>query len=171
MADKDLESPWEEAEALFRSADASLPEGKRFEKWKPSQTDAYERLKTLPRNRIFLYFPTGEGKSKTSLGLVYSQGYDKCVIIAPLKTHDAWHRDAAAVGIQVKVYTHEMFRQAGTHTPTNVPWIIDEYHKFGDYSGEGFKKWKRLSTKISELVVGMSATPFYNKPSRAGGGR
>ncbi|QNN98053.1 DNA helicase [Microbacterium phage Fede] len=167
MRAEDLESPWEEAEALFRSAEASLPAEKRFERWKPGQTAAWAQLKDLPRNRIFLYFPTGEGKSKTSLGLVYSEGYRKAVVLAPLKTHDAWHKEAAVLGIQVKVYTHEMFRQAGTHTPTNVPWIIDEYHKLGDYDGAGFKKWKKLSTKISELVVGMSATPFYNKPSRA----
>ncbi|QCG78292.1 DNA helicase [Microbacterium phage AloeVera] len=158
---------WEACEGLFRQADAHLPEGKRFEYWKDSQTSAYKQLKKLPRNRIFLFFPTGEGKSKTALALVASQGYDKCVVLAPLKTHDAWKRDAAVLGLQVKVYTHEMFRQKGTHTPTNVPWIIDEYHKLGGHDGEGFKKWKRLSTKITELVVGASATPNYNKPDRA----
>ncbi|QPL14159.1 DNA helicase [Microbacterium phage Atraxi] len=158
---------WEKCEGLFRQADAHLPAGKRFESWKPSQTQAYKQLKTLPRNRIFLFFPTGEGKSKTALALVATQDYDKCVVIAPLKTHDAWIRDAGVLGIQIKVYTHEKFRMKGTHTPTNVPWIIDEYHKLGGHDGEGFKKWKRLSTKITELVVGASATPNYNKPDRA----
>ena len=158
---------WSECAELFRAADAHKPKDKRFEEWKGSQDDAYERFLTLPRRRMFLFFPTGEGKSKTSLALIASEGWDKCVVIAPLKTHDAWIADAAVLGLQVKVYTHEKFRMTGTHTPTNVPWIVDEYHKLGGHSGEGFKKWKRLSTKISAPIVGASATPNYNQPDRA----
>jgi len=158
---------WERCEGLFRQADASLPEDRRFKAWKQSQTDAFNRFQTLKLRRMFLFFPTGEGKSKTSLALIGAEGYDRSVVIAPLKTHDQWKRDAGTLGIQIKIYTHEMFRQPGTHTPTNVPWIVDEYHKLGGHGGEGFKKWKRLAPKIKHPIVGASATPNYNDPDRA----
>lgn len=158
---------WEKCEGLFRQADALLPREQRFKSWKRSQTSAYRQFQGLKSRRIFLFFPTGEGKSKTALALVATEGYDKCVVVAPPKTHSQWLRDAGTLGIHLKIYSHEKFRMKGTPVPTNVPWIMDEYHKLGGHSGEGFKKWKALVYKITAPIVGASATPNYNDPDRA----
>lgn len=157
---------WEESAALFRAADSARPAKDRFTTWKSSQEEAFDKFQSLPNKRIFLFFPTGEGKSKTSLALVRSRGFDKLVVVAPKKTHAQWERDAATLGFQMKLYSPEKFRMKGTAVPTNVPWIIDEYHKLGGHAGLGFKKWKALSTRIKAPIVGMSATPNYNDADR-----
>ena len=157
---------WEESAALFRAADSARPAKERFTHWKDSQEAAFGQFQSLPNKRIFLFFPTGEGKSKTSLALIKSQGFDKIVVVAPKKTHSQWERDAAVLDFQLKLYSPEKFRMKGTPVPTNVPWIIDEYHKLGGPSAQGFKKWKSLSAKIQAPIVGMSATPNYNDPDR-----
>ena len=61
---------WAESEALFVQADQHKPAGHRFLKWKENQTEAFKQWYYRENKRMFLDYPTGEGKSKTALALI-----------------------------------------------------------------------------------------------------
>ncbi|WZB38422.1 DNA helicase [Microbacterium phage YellowPanda] len=165
---------WAKAERLFRAADAHKPEGQRFETWKESQTEAHNQWdgltpgkagKNLPVLRVqLLLFPTGEGKSKTSLAQIASRGYDEVYIVAPPKTHPSWQRDANVLGIHVELMSHKAFRERKKFS--RKPFIIDEVHMLGSRTGDGWKRLHRMADSMPALVM-CSATPNYNKPERA----
>ena len=165
---------WAKAERLFRAADAHKPEGQRFESWKQSQTDAHNQWdgltpgkagKNLPVLRVqLLLFPTGEGKSKTSLAQIASRGYDEIYVVAPPKTHPAWQRDANVLGVSVELMSHKAYRERKSFSKR--PFIIDEVHMLGSRTGDGWKRLKRMADTMPALVM-CSATPSYNKPERA----
>ncbi|QQO39292.1 DNA helicase [Microbacterium phage PineapplePluto] len=163
---------WAKAERLFRAADAHKPEGQRFESWKPSQVAAHEqwdglhpgKASTEPLRIQLLLFPTGEGKSKTSLAQIASRGHDEIYVVAPPKTHPAWQKDAAILGVHVELMSHKAFRERKNFS--RKPFIIDEVHMLGARTGDGFKRLRRMVDKMPALIL-CSATPNYNKPERA----
>ncbi|QQO39349.1 DNA helicase [Microbacterium phage CrunchyBoi] len=163
---------WAKAERLFRAADAHKPEGQRFESWKPSQVAAHEqwdglhpgKASTEPLRIQLLLFPTGEGKSKTSLAQIASRGHDEIYVVAPPKTHPAWQKDANILGVHVELMSHKAFRERKNFS--RKPFIIDEVHMLGARTGDGFKRLRRMVDKMPALIL-CSATPNYNKPERA----
>ena len=158
---------WAESEKLFTQADLWKPEKDRFKGWKPSQNMAFESYDASDNERRFLFFPTGEGKSKTALGLVCSTGIREVVIIAPPKTHSSWLADAATLGLNVvRIHSFEKFRMKDTLYPKGAAWIVDEYHKLGGHGAEGFKKFSKMMAHFSGPLIGCSATPNYNDYDR-----
>ncbi|QKY80363.1 DNA helicase [Microbacterium phage Pabst] len=162
---------WSKAERLFRAADSHKPEGQRFESWKQSQTEAHYAWDGLhgrgtgkPLRVQLLLFPTGEGKSKTSLAQIASRGFDEIYVVAPPKTHPAWKRDAAILGVHVELMSHKAFRERKNFL--RKPFIIDEVHMLGSRTGDGWKRLQRMHQAMPALIM-CSATPNYNKPERA----
>lgn len=138
----------------------------KFTGWKPSQQEAFNRWNDYDLQRMLLHFPTGEGKSMTALGLLRSRGYMEAVIVAPLKTHQKWKMDASMFGMNVRVETHEMFRQMSTKHSKTRPIIIDEFHKLGGRGAVGFEKCKRRAKFLEAPMLFLSATPNYNDAER-----
>lgn len=160
---------WEECERRFREADAHKPEGKRFERWKVSQTDAFHRYERLESRRMLLFFPTGEGKSKTALACIKADGFDRAIVIAPPKLHAAWVQDAKTVGVDLLILSIEKLRQPDYRLPLSwkgAPFLVDEWHKLGGHGASGFTKFERVARHSNAPVIGMSATPNYNDAER-----
>lgn len=157
---------WLESEKIFREATKHLPEDQRFIEWKPSQNQAYSDWEGQQLMNYLLLFPTGEGKSTTSLGMIASRDYDHLVVVAPLRTHEAWKRDAKLLGFKVAVLTHEAFRQPKRSFPRDVPIIFDEFHKLGGVGAVGFKKARQIAQTHMAPIFALSATPNYNDGER-----
>jgi len=158
---------WDEAEKIFRQADAHKPAGKRFEAWSQSQREAYLKWGASLK-RLLLFFPTGEGKTKTALALMAMRGHKRIVIIAPLATHGAWKHDAALLGLTVRVDTFHKFRLQDTaySKTTDMAFIVDEFHQLGGHGAAGWKKFNRMMRHFTGDVVMASATPNYNDAER-----
>jgi hypothetical protein len=158
---------WDEAEKIFREADAHKPVGKRFESWSASQRGAYLQWGASLMRQL-LFFPTGEGKTKTALALMAMRGHKRVTIIAPLATHKAWAHDAALLGIQVRVDTFHKFRRQDTAYSASLDraFIVDEFHQLGGHSAAGWKKFNRMMRKFTGEVIMASATPNYNDAER-----
>lgn len=159
---------WAKAEKLFAQADRHKPEKERFTGWKPSQNEAYKKFKKQSNRRFLIFFPTGEGKSKTGLALIASEGFDEVLVVAPQKTHPAWKRELATLGMTGRIVTHEMFRQDHFKPRRGEPILVDEVHKLGKRSGIGWKKlykWSKMKDWWMPMIL-MSATPPYNEAER-----
>lgn len=152
-------SGWESAERLFR-LDPS------FNAWTPDQQKAFDLWETRNDNRLLLFYPTGRGKTKTSLGLMYAKGYTRTIVIAPPATHKAWEVDAASLGMNVTMMSAEKFRKKETKLPRDVPIIVDEVHLLGKHGSMGITKLDRVAPRIPAIILA-SATPNYNDADRA----
>ena len=149
---------WDEAERRARSI------GPAFKNWKPSQRDANERWQSL--NSLLLFFPTGEGKTLTSLALA-GQRADAVQIIAPPKLQPKWKQDAANMGLTIdRIMSVDIFRRQGTKMSTKLPLIIDEIHKLGGHGAVGFKRFRSFSAATRAEIIGASATPNWNDAER-----
>lgn len=157
---------WTAAETLFRAADAHKEEGKRFEAWSISQNEAFAKWQEEELDRALLFWPTGQGKSKTCLGFLYARGYDYIVVIAPLKTHAQWKADAKTLGIDVRVETVNKFRMTASQYRKTDPIVVDEFHEMGGHDAVGFKKLNRMAPKLEAPIIMASATPNYNDAER-----
>jgi superfamily II DNA or RNA helicase len=135
--------------------------------WKDGQQDAYDQWQALERKRMLLFFPTGEGKSKTALALLRSQGHTTAVIIAPPKTHKQWQADARTLGMDVVLHSVQKFRMKDTKYSRNIDaWLVDEFHQMGGHGGAGFMKFARMMRGFTGSVMLLSATPNYNDAER-----
>lgn len=134
--------------------------------WFGYQTEAFERFDANRLKRICLFFRTGAGKTLTSLGCLRLEGCTQALVIAPPRIHDQWHTAATDVGIDIETISHEKFRQAGYH-PEKIPVIVDEFHLLGGLTGMGWKKFRGYTDKLSQPVIIMSATPYWNDAERA----
>lgn len=157
---------WDEAERLFQEAD---PE---FASWTADQIFAFNLWTTLSNQRMLLFYPTGKGKTKLSLGLIAEAGFDSVLVVAPPKTHAAWMRDAVTLNLDLTVISVEAMRMKHKDTKDDfkfkrgVPIIVDEFHLLGKHSAEGFKKLDRNATGFPAIILA-SATPQYNDAERA----
>lgn len=140
---------------------------KDFDKWKPSQTDAFHSWEALNLKRCLLFFPTGEGKTYTSLALIRVRGWKEVNVIAPKKTHGGWYRAAQLMGMKLHLYSPELFIRPETKFTRDIPWIVDEVHRLGGRDAAGWQRFERMMRKFQHEVVLMSATPNYNKAERA----
>src|SRR5690606_11753047 len=120
---------------------------------------------TLEDQRMLLFYPTGKGKTKTSLGLLAARGWTRAVVVAPPRTHDDWIEDSRVLGIDLVIMSVEKFRQKGTALSKGVPLVVDEVHLAGRHNSVGFKKLSRMATHFPAIILA-SATPQYNDPER-----
>ena len=155
------EQRWRLAEKIY----ASVP-GTTFKTWSPAQENARTLWVENQLSRILLFYPTGKGKSKTALGLLYAEGYREVVVIAPLKAHPDWKEDARLLGMNARVETVEKFRRENSLYKKDVPIVADEFHMFGGHTAIGWKKLNRMATKLQAPLIMMSATPNYNDAER-----
>ena len=155
----DYKGGWKHAEQCFQ-LDPS------FKAWTKDQQKAFDLWVTLDNNRILLFYPTGRGKTKTSLGLMYAKGYRKTIVIAPPATHKAWETDARSIDMSVITMSVEKFRKKETKLPRDVPIIVDEVHLLGKHGSMGITKLDRVAPRIPAIVLA-SATPNYNDADRA----
>ena len=155
----DYKGGWKHAEQCFQ-LDPS------FKVWTKDQQKAFDLWVTLDNNRILLFYPTGRGKTKTSLGLMYAKGYRKTIVIAPPATHKAWETDARSIDMSVITMSVEKFRKKETRLPRDVPIIVDEVHLLGKHGSMGISKLDRVAPLIPAIILA-SATPNYNDADRA----
>jgi len=157
----------EAAERFARAdaADPAKPEQKKFQAWRDSQLAAFELWDTRDDQRLLLYYPTGTGKSKTALTMLWVRGYTKVIVLAPPKTAAAWRADANVLDMQITVMSHMKFRQPDTKLPRDVPIIVDEFHLLGKHGAVGMKKFDRMVTRFPAVIL-CSATPNYNDAER-----
>lgn len=121
---------------------------------------------TTARPRLCLYYKTGAGKSITSLALMAQKGVTEVLVIAPPSTHQAWAKQATALGITAETISHAKYRQKGYLVPRKRAVIADEVHMFGGHTGMGFKKFDRLAGLLDAPLIVCSATPNYNDADR-----
>jgi superfamily II DNA or RNA helicase len=137
----------------------------KFKRWTPNQEAAFQIWRGRTDGRLLLFYPTGKGKTKISLTMIAMAGFKKVCVIAPPKTHVGWERDAATLGLEILVMSHQKFRDKGTKLPREVPLIVDEFHMLGKHNGVGFKKLDRMAVKFPAIIL-CSATPNYNDADR-----
>jgi len=137
----------------------------KFKDWKPSQWDAFDIWAARENQRMLLYYPTGEGKSKLALAAMSMNGYSDVVVVAPPKIAASWKQDADILGISILFMSHQRFRMKETKLPRGKPIIVDEFHMLGKHNGLGFKKLARMATVFPALIL-CSATPNYNDADR-----
>lgn len=131
------------------------------------QSVAFEAIPKLgQQGRACLYFPTGKGKTITSLVAVALTGHDHCVVITPPATFPAWEVSARKLGMTLTLMSHAKFRMKGTKLARNVPVIADEFHLFGGHGGLGWAKFDRMAMHLQAPIIIASATPNYNDAER-----
>ena len=151
---------WARAAELFQVVD---PE---FTTWTAEQEHAHALWSTLVNDRMLLFYPTGKGKTKTSLGLMVDAGYDRILVVAPPRTHPAWRMDAIALDLDIIVMSHAKFRMDSTKFQKGRAIIVDEFHLLGGHGATGWKKLDRNATGFPAIILS-SATPEYNDAERA----
>lgn len=154
------DAAWVSAALAFAHADS------KFKNWTEHQTSAYVKWRTQQLQRMLLFFPTGTGKSKTTLGLMHSRGHAEVVVIAPPKTHASWRADAKALGMTIRTDSHQKFRMKNTSYKKTIPIIVDEFHMLGGHTGMGWKKLNRMAAHLQAEIILASATPNYNDAER-----
>lgn len=119
-----------------------------------------------PLDKMCVYYPTGKGKTKTTLTCLALRGAKEVVVIAPPVTHQQWRREGELLGIEVRPMSHAMFRMKDTKLSRNVPIIVDEFHLLGGQGGKGWQKFDRIAAGMKAPVLFCSATPNYNDAER-----
>jgi len=152
---------WDEAEKIFAATDP------KFEAWSPSQRGAYLQWGASLKRQL-LFFPTGEGKTKTALAEAASRGHKHAVIIAPLAAQGGWAADAKKLGMDVLIHTHQKFLRPDTSYKDykESVWIVDEFHMFGGHGAKGWGKFNRMMRTFKGDLIMCSATPNYNDAER-----
>lgn len=151
---------WAESGDLFARSDPA------FKTWTDHQMDAFRRFEDPQAMRSLLFFPTGKGKTKTALAMLAYRGQRDIVVIAPLRTHDDWKKDAAILGLNARVETHQKFRMEASKYRKDTPFIVDEFHMLGGHTGKGWRKLNRMAVRLQAEIIMASATPNYNDAER-----
>ena len=151
---------WAEAAQLFQAVDPT------FTAWTADQETAHALWSRIDNNRLLLFYPTGKGKTKTSLALMADAGYEKVLVIAPPRTHSAWRQDAITLDMKITVVSVEKMRSKDFKFKRGIPIIVDEFHLLGKHNSQGFMKLDRNATGFPAIILA-SATPNYNDTDRA----
>jgi superfamily II DNA or RNA helicase len=130
------------------------------------QREAIEYVEAHHPDRLCFYYPTGKGKTLTSLISMLTMGSFEVLIIAPPATHPAWYEQAEQLGMEITCVSHAKFRQKNFAMSRRRAVIADEFHLFGGHTGQGWKKLKRLGLSLEAPLILMSATPNYNDAER-----
>jgi superfamily II DNA or RNA helicase len=140
--------------------------GTKFRDWFPAQLAVFALWEQAPNDRMCVYYPTGQGKTRIMLTSIYLRDYLGVVIVAPPSTHAKWIHDAKVLGLKAEVMSHAKFRMADTKLSRHTAIIVDEFHLLGGQKGQGWKKLDRLATGLQAPLIIGSATPNYNDAER-----
>lgn len=140
--------------------------GTKFSDWFPAQLAVFALWKQTADDRMCVYYPTGQGKTRIMLTCIYMREYGEVTIVAPPSTHAKWIHDAKLLGIRATLISHAKFRMADTKLSRHKPIIVDEFHLLGGQKGQGWKKLDRLATGLQAPLIIGSATPNYNDAER-----
>ena len=138
----------------------------KFVDWFPAQLAVFALWEQVKDDRMCVYYPTGQGKTRIMLTCIFLRNFSEVLIIAPPSTQEKWKHDARIVGLKATVMSHAMFRQAKTKLSRHMPVIVDEFHLLGGQTGMGWKKLDRLATGLQAPLIIGSATPNYNDAER-----
>lgn len=132
------------------------------------QVEAFEGILEQDRKAACLYFPTGKGKTATSLVTMALLGQTEVLVIAPPSTQQDWVAQGRLIGITVTAISHAKFRQKDYNVPNaNTAIIVDEFHLLGSRTSEGWKKFdRRIAPHLKAPFIICSATPSYNDLGR-----
>lgn len=94
-----------------------------------AQRAAIEGIHNDARDRVraCVYFPTGKGKTFTSLAALASRGETEVLVIAPPATQPDWVEDGAKLGVTVHPMSHAKFRLKTTKLSRRTAIICDEF--------------------------------------------
>jgi hypothetical protein len=140
--------------------------GTKFRDWFPAQLAVFALWEHAPNDKMCVYYPTGQGKTKIMLTCIYLREFMGVVIIAPPSTHAKWIQDAKYLGLKAEVMSHAKFRMADTKLSRHHAVIVDEFHLLGGQKGMGWKKLDRLAVGLQAPLIIGSATPNYNDAER-----
>jgi superfamily II DNA or RNA helicase len=138
----------------------------------PHQVYAFNQIvaeSNLSRHvRACLYFPTGKGKTKTSLVMMALLGQTEVLVIAPPSTQPDWKAQAKLLGIEATVISHARFRMTDYKIRNaDTAIIVDEFHLLGGRTSMGWKKFdRRIAPHLRAPFIICSATPSYNDAER-----
>lgn len=132
------------------------------------QLDAFKRFAEQERKAACLYFPTGQGKTKTSLTMMALEGRKEVLVIAPPSTQKDWIAQGALIGITVTAISHAKFRQKDFKVKNaDTAIIVDEFHLLGGRKSDGWTKFdRRIAPHLKAPFIICSATPSYNDLER-----
>ena len=137
-----------------------------FENWMQPQLDALLAWENNQWERILVFYPTGTGKTKTMLSMLFLRGEKKAVVVAPPSTAAKWKKDAAMLDMEVQVISHAKFRMKDFKLSRTTPLIVDEFHMLGGHTGAGWTKLDRAAPGLRAPLILGSATPNYNDAER-----
>jgi len=140
--------------------------GSKFVDWFSAQLAVFALWEHTTDDRMCVYYPTGQGKTRIMLTCISLRDHGSVTIIAPPSTHAKWKHDAKLIGIQATLMSHAKFRMADTKLSRHTPIIVDEFHLLGGQKGQGWKKLDRLATGLQAPLILGSATPNYNDAER-----
>jgi superfamily II DNA or RNA helicase len=131
-----------------------------------TEMDEQDREDIGSRQRMCIYYPTGEGKTIASLASLALLDYKQAVVIAPPSTHSQWFEHGLKLGIHLHTISHAKFRRKDCKLSRTVPIIVDEFHMLGGHTGAGWTKMDTLALHLQAPLIIMSATPNYNDAER-----
>ena len=134
----------------------------------PAQAAAVLACQGAPENKLrhCLYFPTGKGKTITSLLCLAIRGAREVLVIAPPITHTDWRKAAELLDITVEMVSAAKFRMDMFKVSRSKPVIVDEFHELGGHQRKGWRKFSTIARHLPQDIVIMSATPSYNDVDR-----
>lgn len=134
------------------------------------QEDAIRQgIKTIKEhNGVIISDVVGLGKSIIASAIAHNLKY-RTIIIAPPHLVSQWKDYQEEFGINARVFSRGVIRQAlehyETHVRENQKWliVIDEAHNYRNEYTQDYDNLKRLCT--GNKVMLLTATPFNNQPS------
>lgn len=109
----------------------SVEPGTKFRDWFPAQLAVFALWEHTANDKMCVYYPTGQGKTRIMLTCVYLRDYPGVLIIAPPSTHAKWIHDAKVLGLKAMVMSHAKFRSPDTKISRHTAVIVDEFHLLG----------------------------------------
>lgn len=140
--------------------------GTKFSDWFLAQLAVFAMWEHTTDERMCVYYPTGQGKTRIMLTCIFARHFGEVTIIAPPSTHAKWIHDAKLLGMRATLMSHAKFRMADTKLSRHKPIIVDEFHLLGGQKGQGWKKLDRLAVGLQAPLIIGSATPNYNDAER-----
>jgi superfamily II DNA or RNA helicase len=81
--------------------------GSKFVDWFPAQLAVFALWEHTTDDRMCVYYPTGQGKTRIMLTCISLRDHGSVTIVAPPSTHAKWKHDAKLIGIQATLISHD----------------------------------------------------------------
>ncbi|MGC8869806.1 MAG: DEAD/DEAH box helicase family protein [Brevinematia bacterium] len=130
--------------------------------WKHQQ-DAI-RLFLEKKNRLYLNWDTGTGKTIGALAIAKTYNYQNVLVVAPKSSHFSWIEDNKHFNINLSLYSYESFRSKVDDISLYDLVIFDEAHRLKNPKAQVTKKAYKLIAYTDKPRLMLSGTPadrFY----------